>query len=251
MPDTYLKKNASFSFLVRIKLFNVLDVQLIFKNNSADAAGSVLYGGAIDNCKLTGLHSRHSGEVFDMLVHYENDNTTSSISSDLFWICPCENNHANCSNSNKKFFIYPGETFQVSMVAVGQREGITPVAVGSRMDRGRLLHFQYVQETTKACTTLNYTVFSKQDVSIELYPSGPCSMRSNKLSLQLSVSQSCPPGFSLDKMSCICEPTLQKYTNHCNITNGIGQITRDSGDTFWVGYDESERGSCCPSTLSL
>ena len=37
---------------------NGIDVQLIFKNNSADAAGSVLYGGVIDNCKLTGLDSK-------------------------------------------------------------------------------------------------------------------------------------------------------------------------------------------------
>ena len=34
-----------------------IDVKLVFKNNSADDAGSVLYGGAIDNCKLTGLDS--------------------------------------------------------------------------------------------------------------------------------------------------------------------------------------------------
>ena len=237
----YIPKEECFFQLAGQKLSNDLDIQLDFKNNSADDAGSVLYGGAIDNCKLTGLDSHHSGEVFDMLVHYEDDNTTSSISSDPFRICPCENSHANCSNSNKTFVIYPGETFQVSVVAVGQREGIAPVAVGSRMDRGRLLHFQYVQQTTKTCTTLNYTVFSKQDVSIELYPSGPCSTHSNRLTLQLSINQSCPLGFGLDKMSCICEQTLQKYTNHCNITNGIGQITRGSDEKFWVGYDKSER----------
>ena len=237
----YIPKEECFFQFTGQKLSYSLDAQLDFKNNSADDAGSVLYGGAVDNCKLTGQDPLPSGEVFDMLVHYENDITTSSISSDPFQICPCENNHPNCSKSNMTLFIYPGETFQVSVVAVGQREGIAPVAVGSRMDRGRLLHFQYVQQTTKTCTTLNYTVLSKQDVSIELYPSGPCSTRSNKLLLQLSISQSCPLGFSIDEISCICEPTLQKYTNHCNITNGIGQITRSSDEKFWVGYDKSQR----------
>ena len=31
---------------------------------------------------------------------------------------------------------------------------------------------------------------------------------------------------------------LSRYTNHCNITNGLGhcQITCESDDTFWVGY---------------
>ena len=226
---------------------NGLDVQLVFKHNSAGNAGSVLYGGAVDNCELTGLDSynsgdlHNSGEVFDMLFHYQDDDTTSSISSDPFGICLCEDNNPNHHNSKKTFFIYPGETFQVSVAAVGQRDGIVPAAVGSHMDRGRLSTFQYVQQTTKTCTMLNYTVFSKEDVTIELYPNGPCSTRSDKLSLQLKITQSCPPGFSLDKTSCICEQTLQKYTNHCSITNGLGQVTRDSDDRFWAGYDQSQR----------
>ena len=80
----------------------------------------------------------------------------------------CEDNNPNHHNSIKTFFIYPGETFHVSVAAVGQRDGLVPAAVGSRMDRGRLSTFQYVQQTTKTCTMLNYTVFSKEDVSIEL-----------------------------------------------------------------------------------
>ena len=62
----------------------------IYKNNSADFAGSASYGGAIDNCKLTGLDPYSSGEVF-MLV-YTNDtvcNTTSNMSSDPLRICLC------------------------------------------------------------------------------------------------------------------------------------------------------------------
>ena len=108
------------------------------------------------------------------------------------------------------------------------------------MDKGRLSTFQYVQQTSNTCTVLNYTVFSKEDVSIELYPNGLCSRRSNKLSLQLKITQSCPPGFILDK-TCICEQTLQKYTKHCNITNGLGQLTRNSDERFWTGYDHSQR----------
>ena len=88
----------------------------VFENNSADAPGSVLYGGAIDDCQLTG--SEGAGEV----SQYESDNTTSSISSDPFRICLCENNYPDCSKSKKALSIYPGETIQLSVVAVGQRE---------------------------------------------------------------------------------------------------------------------------------
>ena len=236
---TFIPREECFFQLPGQNLSSGLDVQLDFKNNSADAAGSVLYGGAIDNC---GLEVDYSGKLFDKVVHYEANNTTSSISSDPFRICLCNlNNCPNCSQSMKTLSAYPGETFQVSVVTVGQRNGIVPAAVRSDMDKGRLANSQYIQQTTKMCTTLNYTVFSQEDVSLELYPEGPCSTVSTKLFLKLSILQNCPPGFSLENssMSCVCDQALQKYTNNCCITNGQEQIARESDDIFWVGYDES------------
>ena len=57
----------------------------------------MLYGGAIDNCRLAGLDSHDSGAAFDMLFHIEDDNSNLSISSDPFQICPCENNQSDCT----------------------------------------------------------------------------------------------------------------------------------------------------------
>ena len=134
-----------------------------------------------------------------------------------------------------------GETFLVSVAAVVQRNGIVPSAIRSHLNIGRLVASQYIQQTTKTCTIFNYTVFSQQNVSLKLYPEGPCSTVSDTLLLQLSMNHGCPPGFSLENssVSCVCDQALQKYTNRCNITNGLGQILRESGDTFWVGYDQS------------
>ena len=103
---------------------NGIDVQLVFKNNSAETAGSVLYGGAIDQCKLTGLNPI---DVFDdMFVQYQGDNT-STISSDPFCICPCQNNLPDCSESNITLSLCPGEThYTGSVVAIGQGNGIVP-----------------------------------------------------------------------------------------------------------------------------
>jgi len=96
-----------------------------------------------------------SSEVFNMLVHIEDDNTNSSISSDPFRICPCENNHPDCHEPYVQFTVYPGETFHVSMVAVGQKDGTVPTTVRSRFTSflntsqhtGILNPFRYVQET--------------------------------------------------------------------------------------------------------
>ena len=66
----YVPKQECFFQLPDQNLSNGMDVQLIFKNNTADAAGSVLYGGAVDNCKLTySLDSHSSGKVFDIIVY--------------------------------------------------------------------------------------------------------------------------------------------------------------------------------------
>ena len=87
---TYAAKDECFFQIPSQNLSNGIDAQLVFKDNSA-YAGSVLYGGAIDNCKLTDQESYTSGEVFNMLVHIETGNANSSISSYPFRVCPCEN----------------------------------------------------------------------------------------------------------------------------------------------------------------
>ena len=162
-------KDNCFFQLPSQNLSNGVGAQFIFKDNFADA-GSVLYGGAIDDCKLTGLESYSSGQVFDMLVHIENDNTNSSISSEPFRICPCENNHPDCSKSDKSYSVYPSETFQISVVTVGQRNGTVPKRVRghftggySSTPLGNLHTLQYLQATFNTCTILNYTVFSLLD----------------------------------------------------------------------------------------
>ena len=224
---------------------NGIDVKLVFKNNSADDAGSALYGGAIDNCKLThGLGSHNSGEVFDMLVHLEDNNRNSSISSDPLRICPCENNLPDCSKSwyDVPHAVDPGEIFQVSVVAVGQRNGTVTSKVISTIRKDpdtNHLHSEYrLQQANNTCTTFSYAVSSlSRYARIELHADRtPCG---DKLVIEVTLYQACPPGFNLSESarSCVCEPRLTKYTNSCTITNGLGQITRDEGQQFWVGYD--------------
>ena len=236
----YVPKEECFFQLTGQNLSSGHDVQLVFKNNTADIAGSVLYGGAIDHCKLAGLDSHSSGELFDRIVHIEEDNTNSSIASFAFGICPREKHHPDCSKSPTEHLkVYPGNTFTVSVVAVGQRNGTVPAVIRSKLSNGKLLDVQYRQQVNTTCTTLSYTVHSLETTKLELIADGPCSTFSNKLSITLTMYQTCPPGFNISKSarSCVCEPRLTQYTNHCNITNGVGQITHDLGQQFWVGYD--------------
>ena len=171
----YVPREECFFQLPGQNLSNDLDAQLIFKNNFADAAGSVLYGGAIDNCKLrvTGLDLHYSsGDVFDMLFRYEADtgySTTSKISSDPLHMCVCNNNLLDCRSwySYIQYPVHPGETFQLSLptLTVGQRDGTVSSTVRSTAityidsHSVNLLDYQYLQHTNNTCTKLNYTVF--------------------------------------------------------------------------------------------
>ena len=248
-------------------LSNGIDVKLVFKKNSADNAGSVLYGGTIDNCKLThGLDSYSSGQVFNKIVHNKDSdyNTTSNISSDPFYMCSCKNNHPHCSMTETWYGsrydfprkVYPGETIQFSVVAIGQRNGKLPSTVRSTISPknsgfetanvkpagARLRDSQYLQKASNTCTKLNYTVFSLyQNVFIKLQAEGsPCSKFAHTV-IAVNLNQICPPGFNISKpqKSCVCEPRLAKYTHQCNIIHGIGQITHDSYQHFWVGYENT------------
>ena len=242
------KQNCFFQFPGQ-NLSSGINIKLVFTNNSADDAGSVLYGGTIDHCKLThGLDSQSSGKVFDMIVHNKDSDyiTTSNISSDPIQTCWCENNLPNCSQRYVPHTVYPGETFQVSVVAVGQRNGaVSSEVIGTivqTVNPGHLSDSQYLQKTNNTCTKLNYTVFSlSQFVRVGLYAAHSLCSQYNgyRLCISVKLNQICPPGFNISKstQSCVCDPKLQKYTNSCTITNGLGQITRDSSKQFWVGYD--------------
>ena len=185
---TFISKEECFFQLPSQKYANSINVQLVFINNSADDAGSVLFGGTIDNCTLTGLESNKSGEVFDILFHNKDTDykTTSSISSDPFLICPCKHDHPDCDSSiapvHYPSVVYPGETFQISVVAAGQRDGTVSSTVRSTASTSDInFHTinpnQYLQQTNSICTKLNYTLFSlSPEVNIQLYPEdSPCS----------------------------------------------------------------------------
>ena len=246
----YVPKQECFFQFPGQTLSNGIDVKLVFKNNSADDAGSVLYGGAIDNCKLThGLDSHSSGEVFNMILH-DNEtyyNTNSNISSVPIQICPCENNLPTCSKHRVSHTVYPGEMFQVSVVAVGQRNGTVSseviINLVKSVNQDHLSDSQYLQKTNNTCTKLNYTVFSLSQIALIglCAAHGPCLCYDDyTVLISVNLNQTCPPGFNLSNstQSCVCEPKLQRYTNSCTIKNGLGQIYRDSSKQFWVRYDD-------------
>ena len=240
---------TDFFLIDRIRCFYQLpgwdfshNTQLVFRNNYAKREGSDLHGGAINNCRL---------DSFDTIFEIEYGNTNSEIYPNPLRICPCQHNHPYCSNLNIYKTVYPGETFQVPVVASGRQSTTFSAKVGSRVqnESSSLQGFQYSQEINSNCTLLNFTVFSLlNSVVLQLYEEGACGTFGDILNIHLTINQNCPPGFNISEMTCVCEKRLQRFTNGCNITSE--KITRESGQQFWVGYDNQSNGlilhAICP-----
>ena len=235
------------------------DVRLIFENNTADYAGDAIFGGSIQHCQHPVIEVSHggSGTTYQWFEQVQNFSSLfdirqegpSVISSQPYGACLCENDMPNCNITELTKHIYPGDTFEVSAVVVGQMNGTVPGVV--RADFGdskqsSLSWFQTFQGTERICTTLRYTIYSNALLaSLRLRAENTsrisgstilATMKEPHVSIQFL---SCPPGFALGNTGerqlgkCDCDPLLfrlEKYIS-CNITDQT--VYRPS--SFWIG----------------
>ena len=224
-----------------------IQTMINFSSNSANEGGSDLYGGAIDNCKLSDINTcpdycdfRSSGDVFDTMTTGELD-----ISSVPLHVCSCENHTPDCSQLLPSVQSYPGETFNVFVAVVGQRNGAVTVATVIQTQLSDNIKIQVLQDTQKTtksqlCSNLSFTVFSAESErgNLTLSIDSPCDQ--NSLMIQIHM-QSCPHGFQLstETNACECDERLTRkmFTESCDIETGT--IFRPSGSEFWVGFDSN------------
>ena len=199
-----------------------------FENNTAQLGGSALYGGWLD--------SYQSQDPFSLLKN--NDEDPSFVSSDPVRVCPCtlSESRPDCNvteiHTEK---IYPGQSLELSVVAVGQRSGIVPSIVEIRISidsDGEFDKTQYTQEVGLQCTTLTFTLRSSAKVEkIQLLNSvrnihvntlnGPVIWNPSVQSEQLGVTfllKDCPLGFYFHHVEkrCSCQSALLQEGIQCN-----------------------------------
>ena len=242
-----------------------MDVQIVFENNTAEYAGSALYGGYIDLCLMINSASNashnnisqfiystnmvgYSTEVFDAVFDLENDTQLSVISSNPIGICICNNKVPQCDQKLKHNSTFPGSMYRVSVVVVGQREGVVPGIVHATLSLDYLSSshsfgdLQTSQSTGKSCTTLKYTIFSSnelENITLTVDQPAPSSLKSPFGDFFIPPTISilmlpCPPGFNLTGTppQCNCALSLLKQNITCNITDQT--IHRRAA--MWIGY---------------
>ena len=224
-------------FVQRIGLSLQYPAPLFFMNNTAEVAGTTLFGGRVDK-----------GLLF--LVNTDDD--PSNIASEPTRVCPCENSIPNCNLTSVMVNHYPGKRYEFEAVAVGQKLGTVPSVVQAKIssannnfghtanDVGGLLGTtEYTQLTGRSCTKISYTLKSPPQLyhNITMLTVNYDSQRIEALkrifkssdTIKMLLTQfnltfhlnHCPYGFSFDKATkeCICQKALLDQGIHCNFSS--------------------------------
>ena len=179
--------------------------------------------------------------VFTEMFHFQQALfQLSTVSSNPTRVCVCIDDIPDCNITLYNVTAYPGETFQIPAVAVGQMFGTVPFTVQSRFSsvnsssHPQIKSLQKTQMVRKTCTNLTYTITSNLTTEemiltvdkIDKFPIQypiqttdiskiPLLLKDLHLHIQLN---SCPLGFELNNSTCtcICYSQLQYITN-CSI----------------------------------
>ena len=220
------------------------DIQIVLEDNHAEEAGDALYGGFVDVCHL--YTNFTSTTLFDNVFKVVGT-STSEISSVPQGICPCSKGTLKC-NTTVYLHTYPGGTFEVSLVLIGQRYGTVPGVILAELILG-LGHLAPLQETQMVpgkCNDLKYT-FSSQEKGVNLvylYPQHVDeehvrhSIANQGLFLVVTLLP-CPPGFELShhKGQCVCTLVLRERNVNCNISAERPLIQRTG--PLWINLSLS------------
>ena len=137
-------------------------VDLSFINNTAQLAGSALYGGWVDSKMYYYNFFLHQGKRPFFQLNNSGDDL-SVVSSDPVRVCPCLEQTPNCNSTARRVELFPGQTFTIQAVAVGQRYGTAPATVQAVFEDSLDSHLedtQYVQDVETGCTNLTFTLQS-------------------------------------------------------------------------------------------
>ncbi len=250
---------------------------LHFCNNTSVEGGDAIYGGSISRCyfrKSTAESESHWKNInkralqkFQQATTFCSSYNTSfqtSVTSSPYYLCFCQSSGIFCNTVEKKTTIVPGQTIQLSVVAVGQLQGATLATAQARLmlpyteqlnsNRPYIPRSQARQLLGLTCTKVHYTVhapignqtlvlgiseLANEDVRMRL-----AEFTDNKflrkeihftdevpLLLHIII-QPCLPGYiyNTDNLACECLQPITAAGIQCNIDN---QTVIRSG-TVWV-----------------
>ena len=197
--NTLSAKSPCFYQYVQDTVFQ--STKAYFIGNNADTAGTVLFGGN-QSCFL--FNNPYS-DNFYVTFNYSAQTGPSVISSEPTDVCFCDdNNTINCSQTQLTMTAYPGEEINISVVTVGQLNGVSPGLI--TIESQDSIHAQ--RETYKTipmyCTTIAFNPISV-NYSITI-TSDRSSFISRSVMLNITKTD-CPLGFQISSRTGACDCT--------------------------------------------
>ncbi len=242
-------------------------VSLHMYNNSAGLAGNDVYGGSLDTCHILRT-STLGADILRRITNIDLDVTTKPSR-----VCLCNETDGtkDCTELNRTISAYPGQTFTLSAITVGQYLQTsdprgTPSAIYASIlrsnevsKRGSLPSVYLTQQGGRTCTNFTYSVHSKNKyefivLTVESgnqlapYNKGLIEKavwwRQNrntvlpyfvKLPVYISVElKECPLGFEMsDEDMCDCAAALIPLGINCSINENT--IHRQA--PLWIGTE--------------
>ena len=209
-----------------------------FNSNTAETAGSVIYGGSVGNCFLENRNLDEPTDFFLAISTFVNQSGYSLISSEPRGVCFCIDSEPDCSLSNMARSASPGENVKFSVALIGQYNNLTTGVIKS-FTGSRSSDTQLQEVSSAACIIITHTIELDDlhnQVSISVTPN---SFESNFYQPPKTVIvqiKPCPPGFCLVKTQhnrLVCgidfDP-LKSAVNNYNIANGSVSKNR----TIWL-----------------
>ena len=224
-------------------LVQITDQQTIFtfNGNEAGVAGSVLFGGSIDDCIFTLLDSTAfpSGLIFNRTFNYSNQTGPSVISSAPTEVCFCENNTPDCFLSSLNMSAYPGEEITIPIITLGQRNGPVPGTIQLQGDGNTTaIERRLYRTSAKRCENISTQIHSVATdyVLNSIVLVVPYYIRSSKL-LDITMLD-CLPGFEVSNSTHICDCVeLRAEIPNINCSTSTERVSRQ-GD-LWISYDNA------------
>ena len=199
-------------------------VKVTMIGNKADIAGTALFGGEIGKCLLFRSDRTYGREYFNETFDYSAQTGLSVISSEPTDVCFCvDNNTINCSQTQLKIKAYRGEEINISVVTVGQLNGVAPA----------ILH---IHNTLADLGLHNTSAVSCKAISLKpIYESYTLNVHDSRSIKNLQISfLNCPPGFkkSSKNKSCDCEE-LKYISSTITCDAATKMMTRQ--ENIWIG----------------
>ena len=238
--DIYNESVLGYCFYRLLNKENSNKTYFYFESNTADEAGSVIYGGVTSSCPLT-CQSSANDDLFSTISTYVNQSGISIISSDSRNVCFCDDhtNVPDCSKDSLEFWAFPGETISFSVAVVGQyhntTNGVVSVYEGSSSNE---------QGLEAKCTTLNHTVRNNDGTSNVTLRVTLSEGQSNFIPTPKTILiyiDPCLTGFYLSNVTGMCEcPSVLKENTTTIIFDC--QPNKDiiiKKGRLWYSYDNS------------